>query len=382
MASVDQLFLLSSKIGPHQGRSPSQAHQQRDDKFSRANVFGLFLTIGLCLLVQPYGSLLYMKPQSVVGRIIFFFWPLNSLACIAEVFLLLIAMMDGMWTVLRSSSPPEEFRGFWDHMCTTAAAVQLIRRHGVIPGHWRTFVENDRGTTVSHNMPIVGVHTTHPAESPSRFEPVQTSGAAARPENELANNILSAGPDFANTSGAPPGAQTQRDSADLGNPQSADTNVPSGSPHNVTVSDIEAAGTQSEVSSATAGSAILGNAFLPISTGTPELILNLVSFAGFVVVMIKLISVVMPIHIRLSACFMVASWGITQAWHLVSKCHNPDRHDTIYIVRRTLELEATLHHISVWIILMLLLLSCFGYLTFVMVFETRTLPHRMKAAFI
>jgi hypothetical protein len=58
-----------------------------DNTFSRASVFGVVLTLSFCLLTQPSGSLLYKKPSSVFGRVVFFFWRLNPLACAAEALL-------------------------------------------------------------------------------------------------------------------------------------------------------------------------------------------------------------------------------------------------------------------------------------------------------
>ncbi|KLU84986.1 hypothetical protein MAPG_04020 [Magnaporthiopsis poae ATCC 64411] len=59
--------------------SPSNASE-----FSTANVVGMFLTLSLCLLTQPYGSLFYRPYGSAFGRLVFFFWRLNPLACACE----------------------------------------------------------------------------------------------------------------------------------------------------------------------------------------------------------------------------------------------------------------------------------------------------------
>ncbi len=68
----------------------------RINTVSRGNTFGLYLTLGFCLLAQPYGSLLYPKPRSVLGRIVFFFWRLNPISTLFEVVLLSIALADGI----------------------------------------------------------------------------------------------------------------------------------------------------------------------------------------------------------------------------------------------------------------------------------------------
>jgi hypothetical protein len=54
------------------------------NQVSQANVFGMFLTLSLCLLAQPYGSFLYSRPLSRISTFAFFIWRLNPLACAAE----------------------------------------------------------------------------------------------------------------------------------------------------------------------------------------------------------------------------------------------------------------------------------------------------------
>jgi len=54
------------------------------NQVSRASVFGVFLTLTLCLLAQPYGSFLYSQPESQTGSLAFSLWRLNPLACTAE----------------------------------------------------------------------------------------------------------------------------------------------------------------------------------------------------------------------------------------------------------------------------------------------------------
>ncbi len=56
----------------------------------------MFLTLSLCVLVQPYGSLLYIKPRNAFGREVIFFWQLNPLACILEAVLLTVTLAEGV----------------------------------------------------------------------------------------------------------------------------------------------------------------------------------------------------------------------------------------------------------------------------------------------
>ena len=59
----------------------SPQYQDKSNQFSLGDLFGMFLTLSLCLLTQPYGSLLYRLPSEADGtrllRALFFLWRLN-----------------------------------------------------------------------------------------------------------------------------------------------------------------------------------------------------------------------------------------------------------------------------------------------------------------
>ncbi|KAM7187508.1 hypothetical protein V8F20_010957 [Naviculisporaceae sp. PSN 640] len=116
------------------------------DEFPVQNVVGIFLTLSLCLLTQPYGSLFYNPPSSKGGQRLFFAWRLNPLACIAErpetaviivsLFLVLrLAMQDPKHNTLPSLSSKflfylartEKSRNWRRHWHLHAAALLLIR---------------------------------------------------------------------------------------------------------------------------------------------------------------------------------------------------------------------------------------------------------------
>lgn len=116
-------------------------------KFSIENFVGMFLTLGLCLLTQPYGSLLYRplgdKNSSKSRRRVFFLWRLNPLACVGEAVVIgysLQRMMRSGWekgngirTVKFSRNYPfisreseGDFR--WKkHLHVNAAALLMLR---------------------------------------------------------------------------------------------------------------------------------------------------------------------------------------------------------------------------------------------------------------
>jgi hypothetical protein len=103
-----------------------------DNIFSQANLFGLYLTIAICLLAQPQGTLLYIQPRNFVGRCIFFFWRLNPLACAAEVMLVLLALVDSVrFAALQSrSATSAKATVFWKSLRLSAAAICLLRCRG------------------------------------------------------------------------------------------------------------------------------------------------------------------------------------------------------------------------------------------------------------
>lgn len=246
--------------------------------FSRANVFGLFLTISFCLLVQPYGSLLFPRPRHTVCRVVFFFWRLNPLACLLDSALLLIAFTDGIYfAVSRPLSGPGQGKSVWEHIRLTATATRLLRlRCREVPDHWRALDSSE-----------------------------------ARPNMDIEPGVS--------------------------NPQ---LRIEVGRVH-------------------------FGNA---------ELVVNLVSTIGAVIVVIRLASVGIPLPIRLSAIFMVTNWTLVQSVCSIRNQNDPNPADMKHILRRTMDLERKINHTRTWAALTLLLLPFCGYLTYSALFQTRHLP--------
>ncbi|KAL8399688.1 hypothetical protein RB594_000186 [Gaeumannomyces avenae] len=107
---------------------------------SRAEVFGIFLTLSLCLLSQPTGSLVY-RPRSILP------WRLNPLASLAEAVLVLSCFaaiivpllfglaidctfdLDSSWVTSRTEiGDLSTFRGRWCHRAKLARAARLRLR--------------------------------------------------------------------------------------------------------------------------------------------------------------------------------------------------------------------------------------------------------------
>jgi hypothetical protein len=80
------------------------AEAPESSPFTQANLVGLFLTLSLCLLTQPWGSLLY-RPLSrswpLITQFCFFLWRLNPIACVAEAVVIAICLVDTIHSVWR-----------------------------------------------------------------------------------------------------------------------------------------------------------------------------------------------------------------------------------------------------------------------------------------
>jgi hypothetical protein len=142
-----------------------------NNTFSLANVFGVFLTLSFCLLTQPFGSLLYAKPAGVFGRIVFFFWRLNPLACLAEAVLILYGLLDAIWTAIRNlHGAPTTRVGFGESMHIAATAILLLRGHGRLPEHWRAITVEDTEQS-SGPGPTTGIDEQDQGEPPPAYKP-------------------------------------------------------------------------------------------------------------------------------------------------------------------------------------------------------------------
>jgi hypothetical protein len=118
---------------------------------SRANVFGMFLTLSLCLLAQPYGSFLYSRPLSRISSFTFFLWRLDPLACAAEAVAILYVFLRSWFYKPPLATPPLRVR---KDVQLKAAALLLLRTDKRSPGGNRILDQlsrfeesDDRGRT-------------------------------------------------------------------------------------------------------------------------------------------------------------------------------------------------------------------------------------------
>ncbi|TRX96805.1 hypothetical protein FHL15_002111 [Xylaria flabelliformis] len=332
-----------------------------DNTFSRANVFGLFLTLALCLLVQPYGSLLYAKPRSVLSRSVFFFWRLNPLSCILEVFLLAIAGADGVVAAVRAHRTlSEDSEGFWRHFQCTLRAITLLRAQG------RLLFHDHKGATEG---------VTRTATDPRSVAIEDPTNAG----NAIAKTITR---DDNNRAIAPPFTNPPHTSADNNNaPYADDTTLES----TLDITDSQYARTL--MSSPVTRSPSPSDLYFETSSTAPpgsnigwgfslqaQHVIDLFGTIAVFIVIVKLAAVIIPLHIRIPAWFMVASWLAVQALVCASSLCERSHVDPVYVLRRAVELERRLFQPLVWVFLsLLLLLPLFGYLTHVWLLQARTI---------
>ncbi|KAK3984620.1 hypothetical protein QBC44DRAFT_374951 [Cladorrhinum sp. PSN332] len=85
------------------------------EEFSRANVIGMFLTLSLCLLTQPFGSLIYRPWTSKSSRLrawAFMLWRLNPILCMHEYLLVIIWSLRVAMDIWKKQDSPIFSRQF------------------------------------------------------------------------------------------------------------------------------------------------------------------------------------------------------------------------------------------------------------------------------
>lgn len=284
--------------------------------FSRANVFGLFLTLAFCLLLQPYGSLLYMRPRSSSGRVVFFFWRLNPLACFMESVLLAVAFFDGIHFALKRPLARQNHPlSSWKHLRVTATAIQLLRAHGKTLDHWRVFVDNSQ-----------------PAQTGSSN--VTAMSAPGRSGSHVSNAHANTPTKFAH-------ATEERNSTDI---ESGDSN------------QMIASGTGLNMSR------------------RAELAMNVIGTLGTLIIIIRLASITFPLPFRLCASFMITSWVLVQLVYLTADQRSTDSNDLEDLYRRATELESRMNHLALRAGLSISILPAVVYIVRVALYDSKHLP--------
>lgn len=116
------------------------------NEFTTANLIGLFLTLALCLLTQPWGSLAYRPPPRTAppaAHFSFFLWRLNPVAAVAEAVATVACLGDAVLQ-LRHRKRTQAFswrrlrQDVVEALHVTAVALLLMRvdgGHAATPDH-------------------------------------------------------------------------------------------------------------------------------------------------------------------------------------------------------------------------------------------------------
>lgn len=362
MASAQRTGLLSTETMP----------PENENAFTRANVFGLFLTLTFVLLVQPFGSLVYTKPRHAFGRTIFFFWRLHPLACALEAILLILALLHGIYMAVRSRRDPAANKlRFREHMQVAALAVSRLRRHGGLPDHLRAFATSQQAPapfTTSSDEP-----------NSSEIRTGENPGAALPMENNPTTQSQQGGGQSAMsisyTDRIHPvsGSEIRRDHSDAA-PQivSRNESLPRVEAGNQDDAEAEVMrNSDSRFSDTALGRSVLSHA---------EHVIDLISTLAVLVVTIKLGASTIPNHIYIPAWFMILDWAAVQILLFTvprREITGPD-----HVIRHVLELERILSHPITWASFCLICSPLFGYFTSAMIFKTNTIPLTLRGNFI
>ena len=107
LAAMNETTLLASSVVPDTSST----------EFSRANISGMFVTLQLCQLTQPYGSLFF---RGLSG----FFWRVNSIASFVEALIIEYYFLKAIWQAWREEL---EMPQWGKELRTTASALLLLR---------------------------------------------------------------------------------------------------------------------------------------------------------------------------------------------------------------------------------------------------------------
>lgn len=341
--------------------------------FSQANVFVLFLSLSLCLLVQPFGSVLYVRPTSILGRTVFFFWRLNPLACILEVLLLLFALVDGVWAAFQQRHvSPDNPMGFWGHLQVTFAATSLLRSHGRLPDHSKAAGNGSQYFRMTQaSQRVASLYNPSPPTAQNDMVNTIVEAMPRHSENEL---VMLLSPDYSTPNSG--GPYLDRESSPNGDIDI--TGHQPTSPRVRSLPQLEGGGAQDldfEIARLTSTSRIFSTA---PRRSHAEHTISFFSIVAVILIVIKLAAVTIPTHIAVPAWFMVCGWAAVQALLLTSPRRELNSTSAMALIRRAVALEEKLNHQATRAILTILLLPVFGYLTLSVFFRTLPLPEIMK----
>ncbi|KAM7195803.1 hypothetical protein V8F33_006452 [Rhypophila sp. PSN 637] len=360
--ATPQQFLLGT-LETQDSTTPSFGSVQRlrmvaedadtDGRFTRANVFGLLVTIALCLLAQPHGSLLYAKPRGILNRLLFFFWRLNPLACVAEAFLVVAILFTAICSTIKSrweGSGDDEGRDIWRALRTTATAALLLRGHGQMPDHLRFM--GGRRQVVRRRKPVPG-----------------TTSLIRASEEQLSSPLL--------------GSDTFSDEASV----SSSVDITDWNSRRQTSTSNNARRglrSRSPVGRVNLANANVSRSRLRISGhgSYHELVVNIIGTLGVLLVVTKLALVVIPKHLHVAAWCMVAGWAAIQFLVLVSRKEEFGLEEDRRVLELAVLIEKRVHSRVLWLLLSALVLPTFGYLIYSFLFHGAAISLRLRVIYL
>lgn len=348
------------------GSTPSD---DGNNAFSRANAFGLFLTLSFCLLVQPVGSLLYTWPPSSFGRAIFFFWRLSPLASAMEALLLVIGLLDSIRDAfMEQHMSLEGPMGFWKHLQLNIMAVRSLREQEQLPDHHGAIDNEERFHWTESIQPSGPVEWPHPVDRATQNNGTEVTVNPASGDRDngsitllllnFSRSSLSSihGPDY--------NISTPNISIDITDRQSI---IPATYQRSALEAEEGIGDRPSDFTVTRCLSASRSDETATIRNTLPrtERLIDISSTVSVIVVIVKLAALTIPSNIRIPAWCMVASWATVQTLVLMSPSHHKLNHiDTSYLISRRVKLEETLNDPISWAVLPLLFIPLFECLTY------------------
>ncbi|KAK3325930.1 hypothetical protein B0H66DRAFT_529941 [Apodospora peruviana] len=180
--------------------------------FTQANLVGLFLTLMLCLLTQPWGSLVYPPPKdsrSRTVRAVFFIWRISPLACAIEAASILTCLLDTAIHLIQHCRHPDRGApGVKQLLSTcahefhvTAAALLLLRANGDSDGPIELLLSEPLRYPNRPHVPPVAITLTNPSGEVAILPTFGTRSSAgrylgqstSRSDNTLLPHVLGTG---------------------------------------------------------------------------------------------------------------------------------------------------------------------------------------------
>lgn len=345
--------------------------------FSRANIFGIFLALSFCLLTQPHGSLLYMRPSRIPGRIIFFFWRLNPLACLVEAMVILYILVDG--SRARWHHKPDDRnvpKTFKKRLQTAAAAALFLRRYTYLPEYWailadKLYWESNRADET--RPPTAAVMT---ATEPTTVAPVIDPSADIVDEQRLGYE------GEAPRRESPPPPYSQNEQATQQPPRraparsSTSTNTPP---------ILVRRNSQPEDDLRLILEAELSKAIRSFKSGHPSVgrhtftsaegFIRIVSVISVLVVIVKIAATDIPSYIHIATWFMIGGWLTLEL--LVTIAHwqveDGDVATEADLLHYGFLFQSRLQNKSFWKVLYVVCLPVFLYMGHIAFYETEAL---------